>query len=127
MIRSSDIYWLAGLLEGEGTFYKDPGKVPLIAVEMVDKDVIERAALLLGGNMRACTKREGKTQTWGVRVYGPPAVGWMYTLYMLLGERRKQQALKCIKAYNSEPRTYKNGVERSLFDNEATREILLGR
>src|ERR1051326_8477070 len=49
--------WLAGLLEGEGYFHvvtsTTNGKkyrYPKIAVGMTDRDVIERAAVLLGGN-----------------------------------------------------------------------------
>lgn len=52
-----DIAWLAGLLEGEGYFRKAPLKK--IAIKMTDRDVVLRAAALLGHPGRA-KRREGR-------------------------------------------------------------------
>ena len=48
-ILRDDLLWLAGLLEGEGSFVKGPPSRPNaigIAVEMIDEDVVERLANL---------------------------------------------------------------------------------
>jgi hypothetical protein len=43
-----DIAWLAGLLEGEGSFMRGKRKdAPGISLAMTDRDVVERAAKLL--------------------------------------------------------------------------------
>ena len=44
-----DLYWLAGLLEGEGSFMRGPPSrpnMPAIAIQMTDEDVIQRVAQL---------------------------------------------------------------------------------
>lgn len=44
---SEDLYWLAGLLDGEGTFLHGPPSspsVPVVRVEMTDLDVVEHVA-----------------------------------------------------------------------------------
>ena len=119
-----DIYWLAGLVEGEGTFAIQSS--PFISLEMIDKDVIERAAILLGSSVRMCTTRPGKTQTWGTRLYGEDAIGIMYMLYSLMGRRRKEQITECIREWRSRPLTYKNGKQKYFTDSPMMREILLG-
>mgnify|MGYP001584844735 FL=1 len=59
MIELKDIYWLAGLVEGEATIgcYGNGGnpkhpssyrRYPLLRVGMKDKDVVEHAAQVLG-------------------------------------------------------------------------------
>ena len=43
-------YWLAGILEGEGTFMSGPPSQPnspIVRTCMTDRDVVARAALLL--------------------------------------------------------------------------------
>ena len=47
---SKDLYWLAGLLEGEGCFssHRKSG-YPSIVLQSSDKDIVKRAALLCGG------------------------------------------------------------------------------
>ena len=48
-----DLYWLAGLLEGEGSFQKpapcEP-KYPRITIKMTNRDIIERVAALFERN-----------------------------------------------------------------------------
>ena len=54
-----DLLWLAGLLDGEGTFYSCCGQ-PRIECTMSDKDTILRAAGIMGaGSGRAATSSAG--------------------------------------------------------------------
>ncbi len=49
-LTNDDAQWLAGLLEGEGSFLAGPPSarnVPRVALEMTDRDVVARAARLL--------------------------------------------------------------------------------
>src|ERR1051325_8300115 len=98
MTETKDIYWLAGLLEGEGSFIAD-GRFPKIALKMNDRDVVQRAQELLRpkpyrANGNAIKYYEDKTaipirKYWFASISGRRAVGWMLTLYPLMGERRK--------------------------------------
>lgn len=85
----SDIHWLAGLLEGEGCFFMTRTS-PCIRLRMTDKDVVTRAAELLGGKVHEEEVRnvEWKT-TFRVDICGPNAIVWMVTLLPLLGARRR--------------------------------------
>ena len=54
-LSPQSLYWLAGLLEGEGSFLKPPLSKPtrvILSVEMTDRDVLDHVADLLGS---ACT------------------------------------------------------------------------
>ncbi len=50
MIRNVDIAWLAGLVEGEGSFHMSTRSIAII-LTMTDRDVVERAATLLNGRV----------------------------------------------------------------------------
>ncbi len=52
MMSLKDLAWLGGLLEGEGCFMIPKGS-PRIALAMSDKDVVQRAARLMGLNVQA--------------------------------------------------------------------------
>lgn len=99
-----DLVWLAGLLEGEGTFLKGPPShphSPVIAVVMTDKDIIERVASLFGTKFLAERKRrEHWKDPFSARLRGRRAALLMQKLYPYMGQRRKQQitdALACIE------------------------------
>ena len=96
MITTHDVYWLAGLLEGEGCFGSAQSKSPLIQLSMVDRDIVERGAVLLGAktavasqDRQAIARQRPRQRQWRTAVYGNRAAGWMMTLYPLLGTRRR--------------------------------------
>jgi hypothetical protein len=95
-----DIAWLAGLLEGEGSFSvgvvrkgRQAGKRRLqITLMMTDEDVVRRAAAIMKtklygpyGPYKTCNK-----PCWQIHVGAAKAAAWMMTLYSFMGERRKQ-------------------------------------
>ena len=87
--ETSQIAWLAGILEGEGSFGMAKTS-PCIQIQMCDRDIVERVAGLLNIKLRAPWKRkDGYQWVWGCRAFGTDAVGWMLTLYTFLGERRR--------------------------------------
>ncbi|MEV0267738.1 hypothetical protein AB0H43_03100 [Hamadaea sp. NPDC050747] len=83
-----DVMWLAGLLEGEGTFDLHRGRYPRVRVEMVDRDVIGRAATLLGTSVRVTLKRKPFKSTWHAEVSGTRAEAVMRALLPHMGARR---------------------------------------
>lgn len=88
-----DLAWLAGILEGEGSFLKappsDPGR-PRISLQMTDEDVVARAAVLLG--VKYSSSKDRKRPTWKptfqLQVKGKRAAGLMRELYPQMGQRR---------------------------------------
>lgn len=98
MLRTNDLYWLAGLVEGEGCFRMDASKYkyrsPRIVVKMTDRDVVERAAGIFNSKVRniklaPAEVAKGYKPQFVTEVGGRRAAGWMMTLYSLLGNRRK--------------------------------------
>lgn len=95
-MRTPDLHWAAGIIEGEGSFgfYPIGGKAfsPRLQVGMSDLDVMERLRLILG--IRAMIHRRKANQRarkahYCMALSGKRAIGWMLTLYPLMGERRK--------------------------------------
>jgi transposase len=101
MIRPAEIAWIAGLLEGEGTFGMSDRSI-CVKILMTDRDIIERAAALLRGHMytrRAPKIDRPRRPAWVAQVKGPGAAGWMMTIYRLLGARRREQVRRAISKW----------------------------
>jgi hypothetical protein len=77
-ISDVDLHWLAGLLEGEGSFLAGPPSAPrspAIQFWMTDRDVVERAAAMLDSAvMPGAPRRAHWKTTYAVRLRGPRAV-----------------------------------------------------
>jgi hypothetical protein len=103
----SDLHWLAGLLEGEGTFVPGPPsapRTPALQVMMVDRDIVERAATLLDSSVTVVrARREGWRTAYSARVTGPRAVKWMERLRPLMGSRRRDQIDRAVASYKPDP------------------------
>ncbi len=90
-----DIYYVAGLLEGEGHFGPSSSdSYPRISLTMTDEDIVIKVrdimnlkALIYKGNRNPL---EWKDQ-YILRINSHYAVGWMMTLYPLMSARRKEQ------------------------------------
>lgn len=111
LMRSvGDIRWLAGYLEGEGSFmlarnsHCGRGGQVVIAVTNTDEDVLRRALSILGGGtirLRASNGRGNvlsKKPIFQLRVCGTLAAGWAMTLFGLMGSRRREQICRCLLA-----------------------------
>ena len=98
------IAWLAGLLEGEGTFGVTRSSrlpYPAIKVEMCDEEIVGRAGQILGaGRMYA---RDPKHEAWSVsyiaKIDGHRAAEWMRRLRPYMGLRRSAAIDKALAAY----------------------------
>jgi hypothetical protein len=131
-IEALHLHWLAGLLEGEGTFLAGPPSAPrspAVQVAMVDRDVIERAAALLGAAVTVVpSRREGWKTAYCVRVRGTRAVLWMERLHPLMGVRRREQIDRAIASYEPDPRRLLDDERaaealRRLAEGESVREV----
>jgi hypothetical protein len=102
-----DIHWLAGLLEGEGSFVRSPPSSPNtinVSLEMTDEDVVARVAAMWG--VAYCKPHKRKAtwkQSFRVTVRGGPASRWMHLLRPLMGARRKGQIDAALKTFRPDP------------------------
>lgn len=104
MRTTTDIAWLAGLLEGEASFMLKNGNTT-IQVQMTDKDVMDRAAALLGTKVGDYGRKpKGKASylpVFWLAIHGTRAIGWMMTLYVLMGKRRQAKILQILDHWRS--------------------------
>jgi len=72
-----------------------------------DCDIAERVAKMFNTKPSAFqSKRPGSKPAWVIRKQGPRAVGWMLTLYSLMGNRRQSQIRAALSMYTP-PRKFK--------------------
>jgi hypothetical protein len=94
-----EIAWLAGLLEGEASFMLRRGNTR-IAMQMTDKDVMDRAASILGTKVGDYGRKpKGKASylpVFHLSLHGTRAISWMMTLYSFMGERRRVKILQIL-------------------------------
>ena len=89
-MQKSDLYWLAGLLEGEGCFSRTRSS-PLVNLRMTDRDTVDRAAELMGAKV-VPKKRDGNRKiAFEARIYGDKALDLMGLMKPLMMERRKSR------------------------------------
>lgn len=125
MINLKDLYWLAGILEGEGCFFARKGSkikdtkrkkskingthhtIFGINLYMNDEDVIRRASNIMRPHDNRYHDKAPDYRTnsmgYGFNVSGKHAIAWMMTLYPLMGNRRKQKIREIITFW----KTYK--------------------
>lgn len=104
------VYWVAGILEGEGYFgfhsnQNNSGSVRL-TLNMTDKDVMEKARDVLAPTATLRESHDGNPKhkpNYVLSINGGKAAGWMMTLYPLLGSRRRQQILESLTAWRELP------------------------
>src|SRR5690606_12530806 len=99
MMDRDDAIWLAGLLEGEGSFDAHRGKYPRVRVGMTDRDVVGRAASLLGANVRLSLKPAPMKATWQAEVSGEKAAAVMREILPFMGARRSGKSAAILGAY----------------------------
>jgi hypothetical protein len=97
------LHWLAGLLEGEGSFLVGPPSAPrspVLALQMTDEDVVARVAEMFGRKLGRWQPRDERFQPiFLVRVTGSKAVAWMTALRPLMGRRRQTQIDRALASY----------------------------
>lgn len=114
-VSALNVAWLAGLVEGEGcvsikrkkrTANGASGDTIHLHVGMCDRDVIARAAELLGAKVLGPYAHSGddgfeRKVQWRVVATGSLAAAWMMTLYPFMGERRRMAMRDCLLFWRS--------------------------
>lgn len=87
-MERDDLMWLAGLLEGEGSFDLRDGRYPRIRVGMTDRDTVGRVASLIGVRVRLSFRRAPEQAMWHAEVTGARAAEVMELVLPHMGARR---------------------------------------
>jgi hypothetical protein len=99
-----DRAWIAGLLEGEGSFIANRAtrsSYPVIKVEMCEQEVVERAARLLDTRVwLVAPGTEGWRPTYVAQIAGHRAAEWMRALRPYMGLRRTAAIDAALSAYH---------------------------
>ncbi len=115
-IGTEDLHWLAGLMEGEGSFMRgvpSAPNTPKMVVNMTDEDVIVRIAKMWKSGVWKLKRRTPRhKQAYSTMATGSRAVAWMRLLRPLMGIRRRSQIDSVFSSY--EPRKFK--IPRSMDD-----------
>jgi hypothetical protein len=108
-VTEIEVAWLAGLLEGEGSFSKGPPSkpnLPRIQLSSTDEDVVSRVARLF--DIRYCCARARKhinliptKPIFQLQVRGSKAVIWMKRVEPHMGVRRKEQIRVALASHTS--------------------------
>lgn len=117
-MTAHDVYWMAGLLEGEGYFGNHkPASTPVIQLAMCDGDVIDKFHRLVKATnpVRHTMPRKARRKVHIVALTGPRAVGLMMTVYSLMGQRRKEKIRQVISEWRSKRAKIRGVGEHSRY------------
>lgn len=100
-LQERDLYWIAGLFEGEASFYPMTDKYPLgFQIEMTDLDVIEKICNIIGTKYCLPKIRESHhKQSYRTTLRGLPALNIMIQILPIMGNRRTIKIQECIQSY----------------------------
>ena len=107
-MTNDDLFWLAGLLEGEGSFMHGPPSAPntpRISINMTDEDIIARVAALFDVKyhhvrLTPYGVERGWKPSFVCTITGKRAIELMKILSPLMGNRRKSKIYEIISSLN---------------------------
>lgn len=90
------VAWLAGLLEGEGSFIKRGNSIA-ISLQMTDLDIVERVAALTNSKVHEIAPvKEHHKKSYALRIDGARAAYYMEQVLPYMGARRTQKIIECL-------------------------------
>lgn len=101
MLTQREIGWVAGIVEGEGNIAITNDKTPVVAIKMCDKDVIEKLAKLFKMDriVTIAPRDKNHRMQYQILLSGKKAAGWLYTIYSLMGHRRKAKIIEVMSKW----------------------------
>jgi hypothetical protein len=106
-VTEEDLYWLAGILEGEGTFVvgsPSANGLPVVRVTMTDRDVVDRVGRILRRSVTPLkARRDDYKVPYATSVKGAPAVELMRLVEPLLGPTRRTQIARVLATWRARP------------------------
>ena len=100
-MKKHELIWLAGLLEGEGTF-RFSGTV-VIVVEMTDLDIVQRVAKLFGNTSINSRQRYHWKRLYVTAVCGKSAAKIAELVLPIMGKRRSVRIKHILKLASERP------------------------
>ena len=105
MLKTIDIAWAAGFMEGEGSFMQSR-TCPYMEVAQVQREPLDRLQSMFGGTVSLHKrKNKGPTGKWNDfyrwTLYGNAAAGVMMTFFSLMSPKRKDQIEAVINAWKA--------------------------
>lgn len=96
-----DIYYVAGILEGEGCF--SYYNAPRIFLKMTDFDVVNKVKSIMNVNVSigSSIREIGNKRVYVLAVNSYHAIGWMMTLYPIMSARRKEQIKQVLSEWKN--------------------------
>lgn len=102
-MKTHDLYWAAGFMEGEGSFMNQRNNISLSAVQ-VQREPLDRLHAMFGGSICKCKGRnERASDYFKWQVTGTPAAGLAMTLFSLMSPRRKDQIEVAVNKWRKAP------------------------
>lgn len=98
-IERESLLWLCGLGEAEMCFDLHRGKYPRIRLGMVDKDVVGRAATVMGSGVRLTLHAPPIQPMWHTEISGARAAEVMEQMLPMMGARRGAKIASILAAY----------------------------
>jgi hypothetical protein len=105
-VNQIELSWLAGWLEGEGTFYYTTTKSsPTVVIQVfsIDFDVIEKAAGIMCAKIYSIKPRGNSQGGFRVHLESQPAVDLMEWILPFMGVRRTAQIKLAIESWHTRP------------------------
>lgn len=117
-MNETELAWVAGLLEGEGSFFfkkVERGQRLTISLLMSDYDVVEKYAKLVGVTAKIWTvipkgDREGHKTMYGAAVQGHAGVRLMKKILPHMGLRRSEKIKTILAAWDALPHRREPGL-----------------
>lgn len=105
MLSERDIYWAAGLLEGEGHFgLRRGGRDLVLQVGMTDKDVIDRFQAIFGTGSRQARLLPSGKMFHTLTVSDQRAAADIMTVVLpIMGSRRAAKIKQCLAVWDAKP------------------------
>jgi hypothetical protein len=102
-ISRVDAAWVAGIYEGEGNFYRNPGHSVMayqLRIAMDDEDIIKRLKKLIpDGTICNKKRKNGRVGYRFTLIRRRSLIKLLYAIRPFLGNRRKKDINKCLNAY----------------------------
>jgi hypothetical protein len=95
------LFWLAGLLEGEGSFLRpvpSSPSCPIVSCRMTDLDIVELVAEAFGTSVQSIDKGRYRTE-YAAMVRGSRAAELMRLLRPMMGDRRRMAIDRALRDY----------------------------
>jgi hypothetical protein len=104
-MNTADLYWAAGIMEGEGYFSIRRGRDLVAQLSMTDKDVVYRfrSVFGFGSSIKERILPSGKIAYTWTSTNQRQTAGFFMTLLGLMGKRRAEKIIECLAAWKTKP------------------------